>query len=111
MKAKFKIAQLAAKPLELELVHPKHGETGIVITLVGPHSQKFRDAIDAYRETEGTAQDNLALMASTVVGWDEEAFDGPATPENVMALLGDPVNEWIVTQVSEKIRDSASFFQ
>lgn len=111
MKAKFKIHQLAAKPVDVELIHPKHGETGIVIKLVGPHSEIWRSALTEYQKNTESEDANLKLMASSVIGWDEEAFEQPYSPEAVLALLSDPANEWLTAQIVSHVGETSLFFQ
>lgn len=110
MMKKFKISQLAAKPIDVNLVHPKHGETGIVIKMVGPHSKAWRDALDEYQKDPEAKDANLKLMSSTLVGWDKDDFEVDFSPEAVQALLADPANEWITTQLVERVGQTALFF-
>lgn len=111
MKAKFKIKQLAAvDTIDLELVHPKHGATGIMLKAAGPTHPAWKEALDVWRKSEDTEADNLELLASTVLGWDEDAFELPYTKENVIAVLGAEENTWIVNQVGATVRDHTKFF-
>ena len=112
MKAKFKIMDLAAKPIERELIHPVHGETGIIVKLVGPHSQQFRDLQKRLAEAkEVTTETNYEVIASLIVGWDEEAFEMPCTPENVRDYIFAPENQWVSNFLSEFITDQFQFFR
>lgn len=111
MKSQFKINQLAAKPIELSLIHPTQGDTGIIVKMVGPHSTQFREANKKFKDTEMSEKDFVEFVASTVTGWDEDAFEMPCSHENVVAALAAPENEWIVVQVMKKFNDSLAFFQ
>ncbi len=108
MKSKFKIKTLAAKPTDFELVHPVHKETGIMISMRGPHSKEWREAFDKYKDDEKNG--SLELMVAAIVGWDEDAFELPCTPENVKTVLADPVNEWIAQEVVRHLWDVSAFF-
>jgi hypothetical protein len=110
-KAKFKINQLAAKPVDVDLIHPTEGLTGIVVKLVGPHSRQFKDAYEAFKNSEQTVDDNLLLFVSCVIGWDEEAFEMPYSTENAMKLFKNPENAWIAECIAPVMRDSLQFFR
>lgn len=110
MKAKFKVLQLAAKPVEFELVHPVHGETGIIVKMVGPHSKEFREIVQALQEEPNAVTRGIEILSSCIVGWDEEAFEMPYSKEAAKDFITMPENEWVVQQLSEKINDQALFF-
>jgi len=111
MKSKFKIKQLAAvDTIDMELIHPKHGATGIVLKAAGPTHPVWKEALKVWRESEDTEADNLALLSACVLAWDEEAFELPYTTENVIAVLGSEENTWIVNQVGQTVRDHTKFF-
>ena len=110
VKAKFKISQLAAKPIEVELVHPVHGETGIMFNLVGPHSKVFQDAKEVYVASEGTAADNFRLMSACVIGWDEEAMEMPWSEENSFKFFSNEANIWAIHFLTPIIKDEMNFY-
>lgn len=111
MKAKFKLSQLAAKPITVELKHPKFGDTGIEVTLVGPMSTQFRTALDKFRALDTvTDADQLELFVSTIVGWDEEAFERPFSKEAALEVFGQPENEWMTNQLTEVAKEALNFF-
>lgn len=110
---------MAAKPTRVELVHTLQPEynvsetngTGVFVDLVGPLSKQFQAAKEVYETTEGTQEDNIRLMSSCIVGWDNEDFDGmECTPENVFAVLSNPENSWIATFLAPVIQDHKNFF-
>lgn len=118
MKARYKIGQLAAKPISVELKHPleqfntsETGGTGIFMKVVGPHSKVFNEAKDAFDNSDQTKEDNVKLFASCVVGWDKEDFDVEYSPEEAVKLFSDPENVWIVNCIAPIVRDSINFFQ
>lgn len=111
MKAKFKISQLAAvDTVTKELVHPKHGDTGINFTLAGPSHPTWREALKVFRESAQDEDANMALLAATVIGWDEEAMEAPYSPEAVLAAFKKPENEWMTLFVSNTVLDNTTFF-
>lgn len=114
MKTKFRINDLAAKPLDVELEHPTVGKTGIFIKIVGPHSTAMKTALKAYfakAEADRTEADELTLFTSCLTGWDEEAFEAPFNAENVHAFFSQPENTWVTEQVVPKLKDSKAFFR
>ncbi len=111
MKQKFKISQLAAKPIEVELEHPTAGKTGIFIKLVGPQSKQFRDALDVFQKSENTEEDNLKLFASCLVGWDEEAFEKPFSVEAAVEFFSAPENAWAANFLIPIVKDHTKFFR
>lgn len=110
-KAKFKISQLAAKQIDLELEHPVEGPTGIIVKLVGPQSTQFRDALKVFEESEGTEEDNLKLFAACFVGWDEEAFEQPFSVEAAAEFLSKPENSWVANVIVPIVKDYTKFFR
>ena len=111
MKAKFKIMDLAAKPLELELEHPIEGLTNIIVKVVGPHSQQFKD-VQKKIQTEGlTENSNHEVIAACIVGWDEESFEMPYTPENAREFVFKPENQWVCNFLAEYVTDLTLFFR
>lgn len=111
MKAKFKVSQLAAKPIDVELKHPTEGDTGIFVKIVGPQSKQFRDALAKFEESEGTADDNLDLFAACFVGWDEEAFEQEFSNEAARHFLKAPENAWAANFLIAIIKDHTQFFR
>jgi hypothetical protein len=110
MKAKFKITQLAAKPIKVELVHPTQGETGIFVDLVGPHSKQFHTAFEAFEASEQKQEDNLKLFASCFIGWDDEAFEMPFSAENALAFFSNSDNAWAANFIAPILKDANRFF-
>lgn len=114
MKAKFKIMQLAAKPVDFELIHPVHGATGIIVKLAGPHSKEFRATVERLQQADQTNVDLIArgveILSACIVGWDEEAFEMPWSPEAAKAFITLPENQWAAEQLGAKINDQALFF-
>lgn len=113
MKAKFKLSQLAAvDTVQKELIHPKHGDTGIFVTLAGPTHPAWKAALEIYNGTEGDQNERgLKLFASSVLGWDEEAMEMPYSQENALALFKDPKHEWMARQLTDAVLDNTTFFQ
>ena len=110
-KAKFKLSQLASVDTkDVELVHPKHGATGMVVTLAGPTHPVWVQALETFRASNQTADDNLLLLASTVISWDEEAFEVAHSTDVVVAALKDKKNEWMTLFLSNAILDNTTFF-
>lgn len=110
IKSKFKISQLAAKPIEVELVHPVHGETGIIFNVVGPHSKVFQDAKDVYINSDGNATDNFKLMSACIIGWDEEAMEMPWSTENSFKFFSTEENIWAIHFLTPIIKDEINFY-
>lgn len=111
MKAKFKLSQLAAQDkITKELVHPKFGDTGIVVTLAGPTHPSWKEALKVYRNGEQNEEGNLVLLSSTIIGWDEEAMELPFSPENALEVMKAPANEWMVSFISSTVLDNTTFF-
>lgn len=111
---KFKVADLAAKPLEVELEHPAVGKTGIKVTVVGPQSKQFRAAYDKYTslpEDKRDRQADIEFFASCVVGWDAEAFGEPWAAEACTAFFSNPENEWAMKFLSPVMADHQRFFR
>jgi hypothetical protein len=112
MKAKFKINQLAAKPVDVELVHPTIGATGIFVQMCGPHSAKLKTAFEAYYKLENpTETDQIKLFVASLMGWDEEAFEQPFSPEAALAFFSQPENSWISEQLAPVMVDKTKFFR
>lgn len=112
MKAKFKVSQLAAKAIEVELVHPTAGETGIKVKLLGPHSQQVRDAYAKYHAIETPSDgDEYELLAGCFAGWDEEAFEMEFSKENVIKFFSNPENSWAAQSVAPTLKDPNAFFR
>ncbi len=110
-KAKFKIAQLAAvDQVTTELVHPKHGDTGIEVVIAGPTHPKWREALKVFGEAEGDDETRgKVLFAAAVLGWDEEAM-GPYSKEAVLALISDEKQMWFSENIVRATQDHAQFF-
>lgn len=110
MKTKFKISQLAAKAIDVELIHPEHNKTGIMVELVGPHSKVFQEAKAVYETTDGTAADNIRLFSACIVGWDSECMEMDWSVENSFNYFSKPENTWAVQFLSPIIRDELNFY-
>lgn len=111
-KIKFKINQLAAKPIDVELEHPTEGKTGIIVKMCGPHSKQFKEAATVFRNLEKpTDEDHLKLFTSCLMGWDEEAFDQPFSVEAANAMLIQPESQWIMDFLAPMVRDHKLFFR
>lgn len=111
-KQKFKISQLAAKPITVELVHPVAGETGIFLSVCGPHSPKLRAAFAEYNSKETKSdKDHTDLIAGMVMDWDVEAFELPYSDENAKIVFAQVENSWIVEQLAPMVRDYTLFFR
>lgn len=112
MKAKFKLKQLeSVDTIDKELVHPKHGNTGIMVKLAGPTHPVWKEALKVWRDSEDTEEDNKRLVSSAILGWDEEAFEAPYSKEAVIEAFSNPGNEWMVEYVFGTIREHKNFFQ
>lgn len=110
-KAKFKLSQLASVDTkDVELVHPKHGDTGMIVTLAGPTHPVWVQALETFKASPQSSEDNLHLLASTVISWDEEAFEVAHSHDAVVAALKDKKNEWMTSFLSHKILDNTTFF-
>ena len=112
MKAKFKINQLAAKPLDIELIHPVKGNTGIMVKMVGPHSIQYRELQKRLQAREViNNQDNYEVISSLLIAWDEEAFGIAWSEEAVRTVILNPENQWISNFLSETVTDQLQFFR
>ena len=113
MKAKFKISQLAAQDtVQKELVHPKHGDTGIMVTIAGPLHPEWKEALKMYEETSGVEGDERAskLFAAAVLGWDEEAMEVPYSKEAALELFKNEKQAWFIQNVVDTVQDHTKFF-
>lgn len=112
MKAKFKINQLAAQPINVELVHPVAGPTGIFVKMCGPHSSKLKAALEVYNKIDSpTEAESIQMFASSLMGWDEDAFEMPFSDANAALFLSQAENRWIVDQIAPMSMDRNKFFR
>src|SRR4051812_11748779 len=111
MKAKFKINQLAAQPVDVELIHPTIGATGIFVKMCGPHSSKLKVAFEEYQKVDKpTDADNVKLFVASLMGWDDEAFEQPFSDQAALAVFSQPENGWIAEQLAPLMLDKTKFF-
>ena len=115
--ARFKLAEMASAPAELELIHPvaefndpETGKTGYVVTIAGPHSRQYRDALLKYQDSEKTEKDAEDLVSSVFVGWND-AFEEEFSKEAVIRFVSDDGNRWARIQISEFAVDPANFYK
>ena len=118
MRNKFKVSQMAAKPISVELKHSEEqfnvsetGGTGVFVQVVGPHSKIFQAAKEAFDASEQEREDNIRLFSSCVTGWDKEDFDVEYSVEAAFNLFNEPENYWMTESISPVIRDSSNFFR
>ena len=111
MKAKFKVNQLAAKPIEVELKHPVHGDTGIMVKIVGPQSKQFAEAAAEFEASAKGPDDNIRMFARCFVDWDADAFEMPFSHEDCFNFLKQPENGWVAETVAPLVKDHLHFFR
>lgn len=116
MKAKFKLMELAAQPVDLELVHPVFGDTGIIVKLVGPHSTEYHEIVkqmivEQQAGTEQMESSGKRMMAACIVGWDEEGFEMPYSKEAALEVVSKAENTWMLDQIALTIEDYKKFFR
>ena len=107
----------------LNLVHPVYGETGVNLFVVGQQSKQYiNKQLEILRENqtgksitdrplEDLVRDGRRMVASCIVGWDnDEFFGGPYTPELALDIIADPENQWLVEVIQEFTQDQQRFF-
>jgi hypothetical protein len=111
------LASLKAKPFNMPLVHPTEGETGGYVTLIPKQCNAYffkAMEIAKFADKETTLEENMRmsaeLLATVVIGWDEEVFGQEFTTDAVVALLMDMENFWIRNAIEQALDDTANFF-
>lgn len=125
---KLTLADLAAKPLELELKHPSSGEPlGMFVTIVGKNSTQFRNKFyDIIELAQAQAKDDGAsntqrnriaevqaaeLIAECIIGWsDNEFFGGEYSIERAFDIVSKAEFKWVKDQIDTAIADEGIFF-
>ena len=109
----------------LELKHPVSGEPlGVFLNVVGPDSVQFRKVRNAVFQRRALraatnpmtidelAEENDELVASTIVGWSDDAYFGGAfTPEAAKAIIANPGFSWLKKQVDAFTDINSNFFR
>lgn len=115
------LSSLSPKPLTFKLVHPTFGELESTITIVGFDSKEYLEAVNKFRSDMGQrkmseltqtefVEYNAKLLSYLVKDWDEECFECECTLENVIKVLSDSDNRWVVKQIEEACEDRQRFF-
>ena len=109
--------------IQVELIHPVKGATGVFLTLQGEDTPLFRQrTIEIMRkrledkleviDPERLAEESAALVAASIAGWsDDEAFDGPYSEQRAIELMLMPGLMWIREQVESFRKDRSNFFR
>ena len=118
---KYTLAGHKPRSHTMPLIHPADGQIGVTVEVVGFDSQEWNEGLD--KMNEELAGELLAskprldqvrlngkLIAKLVVGWDEEYFGMPFTPDNAEIVLGDPDNVWLVECIEGVVRNRQLFF-
>lgn len=118
---KKKLSDLRSKPFTFELVHPEMGETGATVTIVSSNTntffsktielnKKFGDVDQNTIPVEEKMHNTADLYSSVVIGWDEEFFGMECNTENVIKVLSDSENMWILNSIVEALGKNDNFF-
>jgi hypothetical protein len=119
---KMTLADLKPTSIDMELIHPTKGATGIMLKIVGQDSVQFRQLSkglmknrleqgkDTKIDVDQLEKDNAALAAACIVGWDEGVF-GPYTADKAVEYMIDPELAWIREQVESFVKTRSNFFR
>lgn len=112
---RYNIRQLAAQPLNVHLVHPVLGDTGIFVKVVGPQSKQFRDALTHFESLSEEQQkdpvENARVFTSCILSWDPEDFGEPFSVEAAIRIFLEPENSWIANFLTKVVKDHTLFFR
>lgn len=118
---KKKLSDFALLPFTFELVHPEGGNTGATVTIVSTNcnafisksmelNNKFTNVDPNSVPYDQQMLNTAELYASVVIGWDEEFFEKEFTTDNVIEVLKDPQNIWILSQITNELQKHENFF-
>lgn len=111
------LASLKTRPFKMPLIHPTEGDMGAYIELVSAQSNSyFYKVLELAKSNsdETSVQDQIKLaaelVATVMIGWDEEFFGMEFTTDNAIALLADVENFWIRDAINKALEDNTNFF-
>lgn len=111
------LASLKSKPFRMPLIHPTEGDTGGYVDLVSSQTNGyFYKAIELSKNSpeNATIADQIKasaeLVASVIIGWDEEVFGMEFNTDNAVVLLSEVENFWIRDAINKALEDNTNFF-
>lgn len=111
------LASLKTRPFKMPLIHPTEGDMGAYIELVSAQSNSyFYKVLELAKSNsdETSVQDQIKLaaelVATVMIGWDEEFFGMEFTTDNAITLLADVENFWIRDAINKALEDNTNFF-
>lgn len=113
-KKKLIAGDLIPKPYKLTVVHDDYEDTWVEIN-ARESSLDFYIAAAKFMaldpaDHEGQLRTNNDVVASTISGWDEEAF-GPHSPDKAKEMMSNPVFWWVRDQISAALDVKTNFFK
>ena len=121
-KKKLTIADLQPKPERITITHEEHGiETWV--ELVGREESldfallqfqlqdRAEDGNIRVKSLKEQVELNAALMAATIVAWDEDNFGMEFSVENATKLFCVPTNFWIREQIQKHLDSKSDFLE
>jgi hypothetical protein len=111
---------------KMELIHPVTGATGLYLSILPEDSEVYRKKVaelarrrvkagselDVVSENELNLELAAELTAASVVGWsNDEAFDGPYSPERAIELMKLDGLAWVREQVAAFRSKRTNFFR
>ena len=117
-KKKFTLADLKPVQTRIEIAHPTHGDVGCWIDVNPPQSIEYMEAVMKLGEVkldELSLQERLVrsaeLPASVVIGWNEDFFGMECNKENVVSVLSDIQNSWILYTLNAELAKPENFYK
>lgn len=118
---KVSLDDLRPKGTRMYIVDPGSGEeTEAYFDVIGQDSKEYRQAVNAVvkarqeKGSEPTFEDvqneNVELLATTVVGWNNDVF-GEFSKQGVKDLLADPAFSAIREQLDDFTENRKNFFR
>lgn len=114
---KYTLADLAPKNAKILVLHPKVGDVGAWVEVKPPSSIEYMQAIFDLEKVDlnnipVTEKLQLAakLPASVVVAWNEDFFGCEATHDNIINVLSNPANAWILYAINIELGKDENFF-
>lgn len=81
-----------------------------ILKMVGRSSKEFRDYFDSI-QSDFAQYDPTEVLASMVVGWEENGFfDVPYSKEAALELVKDENNKWLMDQLAAFNNKASNFF-
>lgn len=111
------LASLKTQPFKMPLIHPTEGDTGGYVELVSAQSNAYFYKVlelaktnpdEASLETQIKA--SAELVATVIIGWDEEVFGQEYSTEAAVDLLSNVENFWIRDAINKALEDNSNFF-